>query len=110
MSYKISGTTITMTRGDTFKALLSLVNSDGSSYIPDDGDTIRFAMKSSYEDELPLLVKEIPSSTMVLKIDSADTKPLPFGNYVYDIQLTKPNNEVDTVIERARLKITEEVD
>lgn len=59
MSYNITGTTITLTRGDTFEALVSATKRDGTQYIPVAGDTIRFAMKENYDDPRPLLVKDI---------------------------------------------------
>ena len=38
-----------------------------------------------------------------------DTAHIPFGKYVYDIELTKATGEVDTFITKAILKLTEEV-
>lgn len=110
MAYSISGTTITLTRGDTFEAQISITQEDGSPYIPKDGDTVRFAMKSSYTDETPLIVKDIPVSTMILVLEPIDTKALNFGKYVYDIQLTTIDGKIDTFITKATIKITEEVD
>lgn len=88
MSYNITGTTITLTRGDTFEALVSATKRDGTQYIPVAGDTIRFAMKENYDDPRPLLVKDIPIDTMMLTLEPQDTADLNFGKYVYDIQLT----------------------
>lgn len=34
MSYSVSGTTITLTRGDTFVALISITKQDGTPYVP----------------------------------------------------------------------------
>lgn len=110
MSYSVSGTTITLTRGDTFMAQISIVDKDGNTYVPVDGDSVRFAMKQKYTDLKPLLVKDISTDTLQLIIDPEDTKSLAFGNYVYDIQLTKASGEVDTFITTAKIKITEEVD
>lgn len=109
MSYSVSGTMITLTRGDTFTALITITDSEGNRYVPVKGDRIRFAMKTDYEDEAPLLIKEIPIDTMILVIEPDDTKPLAFGKYVYDIELTKATGEVDTFITKATLKLTEEV-
>lgn len=109
MSYSVSGTTITLTRGDTFKADIAITDSNGDPYIPSDGDSVRFAMKAKWEDVDPLLVKDIPIDTMKLVLDPEDTKKFAFGQYVYDIQLTKANGEVDTFIAKAKMKLTEEV-
>lgn len=110
MSYNITGSTITLTRGDTFEAIVSVTKTDGSPYVPIEGDSIRFAMKKNYDDPRPILVKSIPSDTMMLIIEPQDTKGLNFGKYVYDIQLTKANGKVDTFISKATLKLSEEVD
>ena len=108
---KIRGTTITMTRGDSLVVFLDLKNSDGTTYEPTDGDYIRFAMKRSFDDSVPpMLVKEIPTDTMKLILDPADTKQLTYGQYHYDIQITTADGLVDTFIDRAVLIITEEVD
>lgn len=109
MSYSVSGTMITLTRGDTFTALITITDSEGNRYAPVKGDRIRFAMKTDYEDGAPLLIKEIPVDTMILVIEPEDTKSLAFGKYVYDIELTKVTGEVDTFITKATLKLTEEV-
>lgn len=112
MSYRIDGTTIYLTRGDTFEACVEAIlpESDAGPYIPVEGDKIRFAMKADYEDPEPLLVRDIPIDTMLLVLDPDDTKKLPFGKYVYDIQLTYANGKTDTFITKAKLRLTEEVD
>lgn len=109
--YKVSETTITMTRGDSLVLLLDLQNADGSTYEPVDGDYIRFAVKKKFDDSVPpIIVKEIPTDTMKLILDPADTKQLTYGQYRYDIQITTADGFVDTFIDRAVLVITEEVD
>lgn len=110
MSYNISGTTITLTRGDTLNALISITDSEGNPYTPMEGDSIRFAMKSKITDENPILNIDIPIDTMELIIQPEDTKHLNFGSYVYDIQLTKANGVIDTFITKSVFKLTEEVD
>ena len=110
MSYSVSGTAITLTRGDTFMASISITQQDGTPYVPSEGDKVRFAMKTKYQDPEPLLTKEIPIDTMTLLLNPEDTKNLSFGKYVYDIQLTKADGTVDTFITKASIKLTEEVD
>lgn len=102
--------TIIMTRGDTLRASVTPVNKDGTPYEPQEGDSIRFAMKKNYTDLRTVLVKSIPTDTMMLTIDASETKGLEFGDYVYDVQLTKANGDVDTFIAKARLRLTEEVE
>lgn len=79
MSYSVSGTMITLTRGDTFSALITITDLNDNQYIPMNGDRIRFAMKNDYNDETPLLIKEIPIDTMILTLNPEDTKHLPFA-------------------------------
>ena len=68
MSYNITGTTITLTRGDTFEALVSATKRDGTQYIPVEGDSIRFAMKENYDDPRPPSRQRHPD-----RHDDADT-------------------------------------
>ena len=72
---KIYGTTISLTRGDTFTAVLQLAIGD-TPYTPTENDEIRFALKhdrfnapnTEYEDDTPLLMVQIPYDTMILQI------------------------------------------
>lgn len=110
MSYSVKGTTITLTRGDSFAADIDIFQPNGHPYIPIEGDSIRFAMKKTVKDEEPLILKDIPIDTLKLTLDPEDTKDLDFGNYIYDIQLTKSTGEVDTFITKSTLILTEEVE
>lgn len=112
--FQISGTKITMIRGDTVRIQLSITDADGEAYEPANGDIIRFALKKSYNDNEPILVKTIPNDTLLLELLPEDTKGLKFGNlngvYKYDIEITQEDGTVDTIIPRAELVILEEVD
>ena len=110
MSFKVNKNTITLTRGDTFKALLTINNPDGTEYTPMEGDSIRFALKENVEDRKCLILKEIPTDTMLLVLNPEDTEDMEFGTYVYDIQLTKANGDIDTFITASKFKLTEEVE
>lgn len=110
MAIDINGTTITMTRGDTLRVTLTLKDEEGNVYIPLEDDVIRFAMKKNYDDPEPLLLKVIPHDTMELVLNPVDTKNLPQpSSYVYDMEITYANGDVDTFIKEAKLKITQEV-
>lgn len=108
--HTIKGNDITLTRGDTLYIKVNIFR-NGEPYIPQEGEIIRFAMKRSYKDpdENVIILKIIPNDTMVLKIEPNDTKQLPFGKtYVYDIELTDTNGDVDTFI-KGTFTIGEEV-
>lgn len=109
MSYSVKGTSITLTRGDTLHVQISIFTSDGEPYEVQDGDKVRFALKQTITDSEPLILKQIPTETLVLTLDPEDTKSLEFGNYIYDIELTKANGDVDTFITLAKFTITGEV-
>lgn len=109
MSYSVKKTTITLTRGDTFRAQISLTDENGDPYVFAEGDKVRFAMKKTYDDPQPIIVKDIPTGTMILELLSADTKDLEVGEYVYDMQLTTSAGDIYTFITTAKLKLTEEV-
>ncbi len=97
--HSINGTNITLTRGDTLMVQLSLER-NGETYTPQQGDSIRFAMKRKYtDDDSTALVKTVPTDTLVLEIEPDDTKELPMNKkYVYDIQLTDAQGHVDTFV------------
>lgn len=101
--------TISMTRGDTFNATVAIYTSNGTPYTPEEGDVVRFAAKTDYSDSEPVILKVIPNDTLQLHLDPADTKELEFGKYVYDIELTYANGDVDTFIAKKSLVLTEEV-
>lgn len=109
----VKGTTITITRGDDAAIEVQIIDSDGSIYEPAEGDSVRFALKKNYTDSEPLLVIDIPISTMILRIRSEDTKQLESGpmrgRYKYDIELTRADGWVDTFIPRADFLVLEEV-
>lgn len=109
MSSSVNGTKISLTRGDTFRAVVTLTRRDGTTYSPTAGDVIRFAMKKNYEDASVLIEKTIPYDTLLLELEPEDTKPLAFGEYVYDVQITMEDGTVDTFIPTSILKLTKEV-
>lgn len=111
---KVKGTTVTHTRGDTANLkvtiLKELPSGEKEPYIPEQGDVVRFAFSDHYDDDNPIIMKDIPIDTLILHLDPEDTEPLEFGDYVYDIELTTVDGDVDTFIERAKWKLTEEVE
>ena len=120
--YSIDGQKITLTRGDTLILKVGIyiedTNGERQEYTPVAGDKVRFALKrnkmnakkTAYTDPEPLIKKAIPIETMVLRLDTEDTAPLLFGDYVYDIQITFVDGTVDTFIDNQPFILTPEVD
>ena len=109
MGYSINNKSkeIKLVRGDTLKLKVNIYV-DGQEYIPAYDDYVRFAMKSSYNSPKVLIDKQIPVDTCVLHLQPSDTKKFPFGKYVYDIQITFANGDVDTFI-KGQIELTPEV-
>jgi len=107
--FTICGKTIRMTRGDTLRAIINAETPSGSLYIPEAGDTVRFAMKKDWDSDTVILTKSVPIDTMMLVLEPEDTEDLDYGRYVFDVQLTYDNGDVDTFIPRGVLIITQEV-
>lgn len=103
-------TDIYLTKGDTFVVEVeAYLQNTRERYEPVVGDTVRFALKKCPTDDECLIYKDIPISTMILKLESDDTKTLQNIPYWYDIQLTYANGDVDTFIS-GYLTLTVEVD
>lgn len=117
MSWKIEENKITLTRGDTFQATVG-ITIDEEPYTPASGDSVRFALKraalnynrTDFMDEEPLILKEIPTDTMLLELDPEDTKSLGFGRYVYDVEITFADGTVNTFITAEDFILAEEVE
>lgn len=111
MSSSIQGTSIRLTRGDTFRTQVIIRDKEtGDEYEMQEGDTLRFRCVKSAGASEELIEKPIDASTLVLDLAPSDTSNLKFGDYFYDIELTKANGDVDTVIAEARITIAPEAD
>ena len=115
--YEITNNKIKLTRGDTMYAEVGMKDENGDPYTPQVGDSIRFVLKhatlekdrSEYTDPNPLIEKAIPIDTCILHLEPEDTKPLGFGNYVYDCEITLANGDVDTFINNMPFTLVPEV-
>ena len=113
---KIENNVITATQGDTVETTVSIYIRDGQSdnyipFVPADTDVIRFAIKSSYKDAEPIIIKNIPNNTMVLRLEAEETKLLRARRkpYVYDVEITFANGTVYTFIDCEKYYSTNEV-
>ena len=104
---EIVGTDIYLTRGDTGYLDLYIRNPETrQAYELVEGDTLVFTMRRSKRHPI-VLQKELEGN--FLKIDPEDTETLEFGDYVYDIELTFANGDVDTVIPTSKFRLLDEV-
>lgn len=109
MACTIKGTDIYLTRGDTLYLEITINRQDGTEYVIQEGDSVRFAMKKRVTDPTPVLIKNIDPDSLIMKIFPEDTKSLPMkSEYYYDIELTQANGDVSTFIS-GKFIVTEEV-
>lgn len=103
---------IKMTRGDTFAKTLTLYK-NGEQYIPNASDEILFTLSKTYKGKSGyevLVQKTIDPVTLLWLIESSDTAELPYGRYVYDLQITYGSTGyVETFADDKTLTLTEEV-
>ena len=99
---------IIITRGDTGKGRLTL-NMDGVPYEMQEGDEIHVGVKKNYEAAECLILKTYTENPFILQIDPYDTKPLDFGDYVWDAELVRANGDTYTFIAKKEFIVTEEV-
>lgn len=111
---------LTVIRGDTLETEPIIIYFDeigGEEYILNDTDELKFSCKKKLNDIEPLITKIIPNETKVLRLESQDTKkfdnpsnPNQLIKYYYDIQLTRVDGTVNTIIQASPLYIKPEVD
>lgn len=95
--YGIKNNRIVLVRGDTLTAKV-IVKCDGEEYEMREGDSMRFALKKNYNSKMAIINKEIPADTLLLTLSPEDTDALDGGTYVYDVELTFANGDIDTFI------------
>lgn len=117
---RVTGKTITMTRGDSAHIEIQMEYEGGMSYEALRGDVIRFTVKKNYDDPTPLILIDIepyvPEGEEMEMIESVElhilpshTRDLNYGSYKFDIQLLRVNGDIDTFIDKGTLTLTEEV-
>ncbi len=96
---------ITMTRGDSESITVRC------SVPFEDGDTVYFTVREDPESEIYLqkIIEDFPDGEAVIPLYPEDTEGMDFGSYVYDIQVTRANDTVTTLIMPSKFKLTEEV-
>lgn len=109
---KVSGTNLSMIRGDSESIILSLKKDE--DMIPfNQGDTVYFTIKQNANTDKIMMQKIITTfdedGNCIIEINPDDTKDFSFRDYVYDIQLNDSNGRVTTIIPCSKFAILEEV-
>jgi len=94
---------ITLTKGDTLVLTLDLKDADGNPYFPEEGDSLRFAISKGYLGERYYeLITSVPipldGETLTFTVPSETTKQFKYEEYNYDVELTRSDGTVETVI------------
>lgn len=110
---KIQGYNISMIRGDTEIIKVSCKDAQGVDVPFKDGDTLYFTVKTSVDTEgkkLQKVITEFPDGIAYINILPDDTKLMSFfRTYYYDIQLTRADGTVKTIIPPSKFTIKGEV-
>lgn len=107
---RVRNNEIYLTRGDSASFTLDIVDDTSvksAKYEITDEDQILFTVKRSTSDTAVILQKAVVDKTITIK--PAETADLPCGTYYYDVQLSRPDGFVATVITPTPFTICEEV-
>lgn len=105
----IDDKTIKLTRGDTARLTVPIVNlANNGEYTMESGDILYFTVKKTAKDSDFLFQKSATGSNSI-HIRPEDTADLSFGKYKYDVQLTTATGDVYTVIEPSTFEVMEEI-
>ncbi len=101
--------TIHLTRGDTARLFLGRVVNEvtGEEYPVTEDDTVTFTVKKTVYDTTPSVQISVPGGAAI-HIKPEDTKGLPFGKYLYDIQIDTADGDVYTVIPLTTFELLKE--
>lgn len=106
---KISGNNIELTRGDAGYIDFVPVNADGTEYIIGSGDKVYFRLQADSVITKECLA-EVGSSFATLALAPADTIPLEFGKYPYEVELVTADNEPFTFIAGSYFTVSLEIE
>jgi hypothetical protein len=108
----ITGTNISMVRGDTEALTVRLLDEEAVQVDFESGDTVYFTMREALGDTTTIIQKIITGFTdgeAVVEIEPSDTNDLFFRTYVYDIQWTRADGQVKTIVPASDFEILAEV-
>lgn len=105
---QITSNEVSLTRGDSADLHVIIYDLEGNVYELQTGDTLTFTMKYNCITEDIIIQKDITEDSTI-HIHPEDTNGLNYGTYWFDVQLTKEDGKVYTVIDPHKFNITKEV-
>lgn len=107
---EVDGSEISLTRGDTAEFEVHPLNPDGTPYEFQEGDSVVFTLAKKWGAPSPIVEREVPTSTLLLRIRPADTGSLAFGTYCYDIKVRNSSTGDEWTFALGRWLVTNEAD
>ena len=109
---RITGTNISMIRRDSETLLVSMEDHEGQEKDFLLGDTVYFTVKENISTDKKIMQKTIINfieGKALIEILPFDTNELRIKDYIYDIQLTKEDGSVTTIITPSKFSILGDV-
>lgn len=110
---RINNDEIHLTRGDTayIEIPLEIINPDNTTvpYIMANEDVLIFSVKTDTDKATEYCFQIINTGSNIFHIKPEHTCDCEYGKYKYDVQLTRVNGDVFTVVEPTCFKLTQEV-
>lgn len=105
--FTVQNNNISLIRGDSGAFTISITDTGGNAVDLTEGDVLTFTVRRTPRSPTIVLQKTITDGT--LTINPSDTQDMPFGSYVYDVELKRADGYVDTVIPPHEFLLLEEV-
>lgn len=105
--FKVNDNNIRMIRGDSGVFNISITDINGRNVELTDSDVLTFTLRRTVRNPTIVLQKTITDGT--LTINPSDTQDMPFGSYVYDVELKRADGYTDTIIPPHEFLLLEEV-
>ena len=94
---KMKKNKITLSRGNT-----AYINISVKEYKLQIGDVVKFSVKKDINTNEFVFTKEVEISekcdSVTIKIEPDDTNSYEFGEYIYDVKITRKNGDINTII------------
>lgn len=108
----VKGTNLHITRGDTEGIIVRVIDEAGEDVSLGSGDVVEFTVRRSAshpEKMIHKVINTFENGEALITLYPEDTDDLPFGNCTYDIQLTRANGDVKTIVKPSKFVIGTEV-